>query len=122
MIHIFIVNPYAGEQTFADDLRAKLESIENLNYFVFNTRYAGYEKELVKKAYKIFEGEELRFYCCGGSGTMHNMLQGFDDLSKAEVAFYPCGLTNDYLKVFGKDMERFYDIEELINGEIMEIH
>lgn len=121
MIHIFIVNPYAGEQTFADDLRAKLESMENLNYFVFNTRYAGYETELVRKIQKIFEGEELRFYCCGGSGTMRNMLQGFDDLGEVEVAFYPCGLTNDFLKVFDKDMERFRDIEELIDGDVMEI-
>ena len=121
MVHIFIVNPYAGDKTFAEDLRAKLESIENLNYFVFNTRYAGYETELVRKIQKIFDGEELRFYCCGGSGTMRNMLQGFDDLSKAEVAFYPCGLTNDFLKVFGKDMECFNDIEELIDGEVIEI-
>jgi diacylglycerol kinase family enzyme len=121
MIHIFIINPYAGEKTFADDLREKLESIENLKYFVFNTRYKGYETELVKMVQKIFEGEELRFYCCGGSGTMRNILQGFDDMSKAEVAFFPCGLTNDYLKVFGKDKDRFCNVEELIDGDIIDI-
>lgn len=121
MIHIFIINPFAGEKTFADDLRTKLESVKNLDYFVFNTRYEGYETELVKKVLKIFEDEKLRFYCCGGSGTMRNMLNGFDDLSKAEVAFFPCGLTNDFLKMFGKDEERFHQIEELINGDVIEV-
>ena len=121
MTHIFIVNPFAGNNTFADDLRTKLSSMKNINYFVFNTRYAGYETELVKKVLNIFENEKLRFYCCGGSGTMRNMLNGFDDLSKAEVAFFPCGLTNDFLKMFGKDEERFHQIEELINGDIIEV-
>lgn len=121
MLHIFIINPFAGRKTFADDLRTKLASIEGLNYFVFNTRYAGYETELVKKIQHIFEGEKLRFYCCGGSGTMRNMLNGFDNLSEVEIAFFPCGLTNDFLKMFGEDASRFGQIEELINGDIIDI-
>lgn len=121
MVHIFIINPFAGQKTFADDLRTKLSSIYGLEYYVFNTRYAGYETELVKKIQHIFEGAPLRFYCCGGSGTMRNMLNGFDDLSSAEVAFFPCGLTNDFLKMFGNDISRFRDIEELINGDIIKV-
>ena len=119
MVHIFIINPFAGDKTFADDLRSKLENIEGLNYFVFNTRSAGYETELVQKVQHIFEGEQLRFYCCGGSGTMHNMLNGFADLSSAEIAFFPCGLTNDFLKMFGDEEPRFHKIEELINGDVV---
>ncbi len=121
MVHIFIINPFAGEKNFADNLREKLKEIKNLNYFVFNTRYRGYEAELVRKILHIFEGEELRFYCCGGSGTMRHILNGFDDLSKAEVAFFPCGLTNDFLKMFGKDEPRFSNIEELINGDVIKV-
>lgn len=121
MTHIFIINPFAGRKTFAEDLRTKLTGIKGLDYFVFNTRCKGYETELVRKIQNIFEGEELRFYCCGGSGTMRNMLNGFDDLSKAEVAFFPCGLTNDFLKMFGKDEPRFHQIEELINGDVIQV-
>ncbi len=121
MLHIFIINPFAGRKTFADDLRTKLSSIKGLDYFVFNTRYAGYETELVKKIQHIFKGEKLRFYCCGGSGTMRNMLNGFDDLSEVEIAFFPCGLTNDFLKMFGKDYHRFSQIEELIDGDVIKI-
>ena len=110
MIHIFIVNPYAGKGAFADDLRLKLSRIEGLNYFVFSTRYKGHETELVKEIQDIFENEKLRFYCCGGSGTMRNMLNGFEKLDDAEIAFFPCGLTNDFLKMFDKDEARFHDI------------
>ena len=121
MIHIFIVNPYAGKGAFADDLRLKLSRIEGLNYFVFSTRYKGHETELVKEIQNIFENEKLRFYCCGGSGTMRNMLNGFEKLDDAEIAFFPCGLTNDFLKMFDKDEARFHDIEELINGDIIDV-
>lgn len=121
MTHIFIVNPCAGQKTFADDLRTKLADMKGLNYFVFNTRYAGYETELVQKIQHIFDGEKLRFYCCGGSGTMRNMLDGFQNLAEAEVAFFPCGLSNDFLKVFGKEESRFHQIEELIDGDVIKV-
>lgn len=124
MTHIFIVNPYAGKNTFADELREKLAEIPNFNYFIFNTRCAGYEIELVKRIRHIFQDEKLRFYCCGGSGTMTNMLNGLeetDTLKGTEVAFYPCGLTNDFLKIFGKDEHRFYDIHELIHGDVISV-
>lgn len=121
MLHVFIVNPYAGRKTFADDLRDKLSRMENLNYFVFNTRCEGDEAEVVRKIQHFFDGEKLRFYCCGGSGTMCNMLNGFENLSDVEVAFFPCGLTNDFLKVFGEEQERFDQIEELIHGEVIDI-
>lgn len=121
MLHVFIVNPYAGAKTFADDLRVKLSRMENLNYFVFNTRGKGDESVIVRKIQHFFDGEKLRFYCCGGSGTMCNMLSGFEDLSDVEIAFFPCGLTNDFLEVFGEERERFEQIEELIHGEVIDI-
>ena len=58
MTHIFIVNPNAGNQTFADDLRRKLLDIKGLNYFVFNTRYAGSDTEIIKEIQKIVEDEK----------------------------------------------------------------
>lgn len=119
MLHIFIVNPYAGRKTFADDLRSKLEKIDNLNYFVFNTRYAGNEAEIIRMIQDTFAGEQIRYYCCGGSGTMHNIMNGFEDLSKVEIAWYPCGSTNDFLKMFGEEQMLFHSIDELIDGKIM---
>ncbi len=125
MIHVFIVNPYAGKKTFADDLRSRLADYSrthrNFKYFVFNTRYRGYETELTREICKCFENERLRIYCCGGSGTLNHTINGVDDLEKREIAFYPCGLTNDFLKVFGDDEKKFVELENLIEGEIVKI-
>ncbi|MCQ2495910.1 MAG: hypothetical protein MJ131_04890 [Lachnospiraceae bacterium] len=119
MIHIFILNPCAGRQNFSEELRKKLESFEKLNYYIFNTRNSGHETELVRKILKIFSDESIRIYCCGGSGTMCNIMNGIDDFSSVELAFYPCGLTNDFLKVFEDDYDKFRNIENLINGEVI---
>lgn len=121
MIHIFIVNPHAGFNTFADNLREKLKSVHDIEYFVFNTRASESEEQLVRRIVHIFENEKLRFYCCGGSGTLSNMLNGFDDLSNVEIAFYPCGLTNDFLKVFGKQADKFADLDSLIRGKVIKV-
>lgn len=122
MRHIFIINPYAGKMNFAEELRLQLKEIEGLDYFVFNTRYAGYETELAGKLYHMFPDEELRFYACGGSGTMRNIMNGIPDLSKVEIAMYPCGMTNDFLKCFQPDdAKRFYDLTQLIHGETIQV-
>lgn len=121
MIHIFIINHFAGNKHLAMNLRNHLSTKKDIRYFVFNTIQAGFERDIVKKIQKYFEGEKLRFYCCGGSGTMRNMLDGFEDLTNIEVAFFPCGITNDFLKCFGEDMSAFQDIDNLIEGQAVAI-
>lgn len=121
VIHIFIVNPYAGREVYADELRGKLEKIPDLTFFIFTTRYAGHEEALVRKAVDLFSDEKLRFYCCGGSGTLRNMLNGIEDFSEVEMAVYPCGLSNDFFKVFEEDEEKFSDLEALVNGDVVDI-
>lgn len=119
MIHIFIINSYAGQQGFAETLRGRLDKLDGFQYFIFNTKEAGFETELVRKVQKIFMDEELRIYSCGGSGTFMNVINGINDFSRVELAFFPCGLTNDFLKTFGKDAKKFDDIDNLIYGDIV---
>lgn len=126
MIHVFIVNPYAGKQNFADNLRLKLKELDDngIEYYIFNSRYPGHETELMASVREIFDEEKLRVYCCGGSGTLCQVMSGIkdEDMKNVELASYPCGLTNDFLKVFKKeDQKRFHDINELINGEVIEV-
>lgn len=37
------------------------------------------------------------------------------------MAFYPCGLTNDFIKCFSGKEKRFHQIEELINGDVISV-
>ena len=88
MKHIFIVNPYAGSMTFANNLSRQLEQIEGFEYFLFNSRYTGNETELTAKVVHFSPDEQLRIYACGGSGTMRNVLQGVCEKQHVELAFY----------------------------------
>lgn len=118
MIHVFIVNPIACEPGFAQKLRKTLEQFPKLSSYVFSTRKQGHEKELVELLCRFFDNEELRFYCCGGSGTLRNMLSGFRDMSKAEVTMVPFG-SSDFIKVFTDDYSLFRNIRSLIYGEVV---
>jgi diacylglycerol kinase family enzyme len=118
MIHVFIVNPTVCERGLPQKLRDTLAEFDNLDHYVFTTRHPGHEKELVELLCHFFDKEEIRFYCCGGSGTMRNMLAGFTDLSHAEVAFVPYG-SSDFLKVFTDDQGFFRNIRSMVYGEVI---
>ena len=119
MKHIFIINPYLSNMCDAGKIREKLAKRDNFEYLVFNTEYAGHEKALVEQMVDLFKDETIRFYCCGGSGTLFHMLNGISDFDKAEIAFMPCGISCDFLKVFGERRRFFYNIDSLIEGEIL---
>lgn len=118
MRHIFIINTHAGQGKFSKNLRSELEKIEDFEYFIFNTRGKEKEGPLIKKITSYFANERIRFYCCGGSGTFRNVLNSIENLDNVELAFFPCGMTNDYLKVFGSDQKYFRDIKNLIDGDV----
>lgn len=121
MIHVFIINTNVVEADFSENLRKKLSERGDIRYFAYNTSRPGMEREVTKKMIQFFEGERLRFYCCGGSGTMRNIMLGAEDYKNVEFAFCPCGQTNDFLKVFGYDAEEFKDIDKLIDGHAEQI-
>lgn len=118
IIHIFIINPMAGGRDRSENIRKFLSRKEQFQYLVFDTEGPGQEREIVQKMMKLFEGDDVRFYICGGSGTFQNAISAIDDLSKVEVTQYPCGATNDYLKVFGRSRKLFYNMDNLIRGEV----
>lgn len=121
MVHVFILNPETGKENFGEKLRAQLELIPNITYYVFDTRYAGEEQGLVKRIINLFDDEDIRIYCCGGSGTLRNIIDGVEKPENVEIAFYPIGMTNDYLKCFGEDASRFLDLIGLIEGDAVSV-
>lgn len=124
MKHIFIVNPVAGKQ----DVDKKLERV--------NAGLAALPDELMERdefqiyitnapmdaCYKVREeaesGEEIRIYACGGDGTLNECVNGAAHLPNVAVTHFPCGTGNDFIKTFGKDAERFFDLAALVTGEV----
>ncbi|MDD3413912.1 MAG: diacylglycerol kinase family protein [Lachnospiraceae bacterium] len=118
MKHIFIINANLGGVYDAEKIRNQLKSREDFEYLVFNTEYAGHERVLAEQMEDLFKDEKIRIYSCGGTGTFYNVLNGIHNLDRTEIAFLPCGVSCDFLKVFGPKRRYFRNIENLIEGEV----
>lgn len=119
MLQVFIINSFSGDETKTVGIREKLEEMKNMEYLVFNSEYSGHEGVLAKQMCELFPNEQIRFYSCGGSGTFRNILKEIPekDLVRVELAEIPCGLTNDFLNIYGAEREKFRDIDSLIDGK-----
>ena len=121
MKHIFIINPRAGKEKENISVRVReyIASHPELGALVFNTEYVGHETVLVGRLCHIFEDETIRLYICGGSGTLSRAISGIPNFSMVEVAFHPCGMTNDILKVFEGEADPFCNLDNLVTGTPM---
>ena len=121
MKHIFIINPRAGKEkeNLSVRVRSYIASHPELGALVFDTEYVGHETVLVQRLCHIFEDETIRLIICGGSGSLCRAVSGISNFSMVEVAFFPCGMTNDFLKVFEGEVEAFSNMDTLIAGTPM---
>ena len=116
MKHIFLINPAAGSRGRQAELagvcrKAALE--QNLEYEILVTEHPGHGVELVRKACLQGGGQHLRFYACGGDGTLNEAARGAFGMWNVAVGHFPAGTGNDFIKVFGRQMNRFFQLPEL---------
>ena len=117
MKHIFIINPTAGKTDSRQkiyDMAESLRQKHGLDVQCILTKKQGHATELAKKLCQT--GEELRFYACGGDGTVNEVANGIIGYDNAAMSVIPIGTGNDFLKNFGSDMEKFRDAENLWDG------
>ena len=117
MKHVFIINPNAGKYDsrqriydMADALREK----HGLDVQCILTKKQGHATELARKL--CDSGEELRFYACGGDGTINEVANGVIGYDNAAMTVIPVGTGNDFLKNFGGAAPLFADAENLWDG------
>ena len=119
MKHLFIVNPVAGgkdrREYVAEQARRALEGSEDA-YEVYVTTAP--MDACAKIAAEAASGEELRVYACGGDGTLNECVNGAVGHSNVAVTHFPCGTGNDFIKMFGEEKERFFDLADLVRGEV----
>lgn len=120
MKHFFIVNPAAGRGNKIDflvDLIRKVGKSRNLNYELYMTEGVGDARRYVSEKCKVGNhGETLRFYACGGDGTLNEVVNGAVGFEGAEIAAVPIGTGNDFVRNFGSE-EAFFDLENQIDSE-----
>ena len=117
MKHIFIINPTAGKTDSRQriyDMAEALRQQHGLDVQCILTKKQGHATELAQKLCET--GEELRFYACGGDGTVNEVANGIIGYDNAAMTVIPVGTGNDFLKNFGDDMEKFKEAENLWDG------
>ena len=127
MKHLFIVNPVAGKMKREEKLSKVRRAVEELpQELKKDSEFEIYEtKAPLDACAKIradaAECDELRVYAYGGDGTLNECVNGAAGFENVAVTHYPCGTGNDFIKTFGDDKQRFFDLRELIGGEVRKI-
>lgn len=117
MKHLFLINPYAGKYDRSRELLEKIRAVMSARGEPWEaevTQYAGHGLQLVRAAAE--RGEALRVYACGGDGTLNEAVNGAAGRGHVAVTHYPTGSGNDFLRMFGPDACRFYDLRQLLDA------
>ena len=120
MRHIFIINPNAGKKDQTGriyEMADRLRQTHGLECQCLLTQRPGGAEEMARRLAE--SGEELRFYACGGDGTVNEVANGMAGFPNAAMTCIPAGTGNDFLKNFGEDAVKFADAENLWDGDAL---
>ncbi|GHU49731.1 lipid kinase [Clostridia bacterium] len=122
MKHIFIINPAAGNRTAEKRFLAQILSCvkaEELDYEIHRTTGPGEAESFIRTRCEEFP-DTIRFYACGGDGTLNEVLNGAFGYKNAEITVIPAGTGNDFVRNFPSP-EGFLNLAELIKGSVKPI-
>lgn len=101
MKHIFIVNPDAGRHSATRRIREAVAACPEHDCIVIETKCPRDATRIVDECCERYEGP-LRFYACGGDGTINEVAEGvYHHSDRASLGCYPCGSGNDFVKYYG---------------------
>lgn len=117
MKHVFIINPMAGP---SNQVEAATKAIEELNVDkeIYVTKAKKDAIRFVKEYIITHPNEKIRFYACGGDGTINEVASGIvnQNTSLISMTAYPVGSGNDYIKIYG-GKDKFTDLNKLVNAK-----
>lgn len=120
--HFFIINPEAGKINISDKISKEIrEAFKEINeeYKIYITKGKYDATNFTKNICETEEGN-LRFYACGGDGTLNEVINGLIGFKNASVSVIPYGTGNDFINNFNSNF-KFYDIEKQIEFNQEEI-
>ena len=118
MRHIFIINPIAGGRDSTSRIMEAAKALQERHGIAYECILARRPCHTMETLRALAEGgEALRFYACGGDGTVNEVANGILGFPNAAMTCIPAGTGNDFMKNFGPEMAgRFRDIESLWDG------
>ena len=116
MKHIFIINPAAGKANAYDEIESALHPLsKEVDYEIYQTKSRGDATAFIHD-YCRTHSERVRFYACGGDGTLNEVVSGVVHYPQASLGCYPCGSGNDFVKYYG-GKETFLDVKALVEAD-----
>lgn len=123
MKHIFILNPAAGNGKVAKDIHPRIIEAckrKEVDYEIHRTVSLGDARNFTQNRCNQADGEPIRFYSCGGDGTLNEVLNGLIGYKNAELAVIPSGTGNDFVRNFD-NWKLFRDIDAQMDGSTVKI-
>lgn len=122
MRHVFILNPAAGKRSPALKLLPEIQQYFSqypAEYSLWITDHPGHATEIARQEMDRLDPDRegpVRFYACGGDGTLLETATGIQGCPDAELACIPCGSANDLLRCL-PHKERYTNIAAMVNGK-----
>jgi YegS/Rv2252/BmrU family lipid kinase len=123
MKHIFLINPAAGNgKAGIETLPAIIAAVKSagVDYEIHRTVNIGDATNYVREHREKNPDAEMRYYACGGDGTVNEVLNGIIGSKNAQLAIIPAGTGNDFVRNFGT-VKQFKDIEKQLEGHAITV-
>lgn len=114
-MYIFITNPNArsglGGRVWSDI--EKILKERGISYQIYFTKYQRHASKIVREI--TSDGEEHTIVVLGGDGTINEVLNGIEELSKVTLGYIPIGSSNDFARYFGHPYEPEKALNAILN-------
>ncbi len=134
MKHLIIMNQNAGSFSGEESLKSLVEKLfDGLDYEIYFTTGPKSSTKFLKEYLPNHTGDTVRVYACGGDGTINEVLNGIVGFDNVELAPYPIGTGNDFVKIYAKTdkydevcagqlgAKRFLDFKKLIEAPTVNV-
>ena len=116
MKHVFMINPAAGKNNSYETIRRCLSTeAADADYELYETQAPG-DATVYIRNYCMKYTDPVRFYACGGDGTLNEVVNGAVGFPQASVSCYPCGSGNDFVKYYG-GKKVFWNLPALLSAK-----
>ena len=115
MKHIFVVNPHAGKAKAKEMIEQMLIGFK-YEYEIYYTKGNKDATRFVRETCENTPNDRVRFYACGGDGTIKEVAEGVYGHENVDFSAVPLGSGNDFVKYYG-GADKFMDLNKLAEAD-----